>query len=127
MRQTNLAAQNTLGKLIQGLADFVRQQGTQIGGYAFEFWFYSLAQFFDIDSRPPYRTDGRQIDGALTIDGTTFLVETKFTEGKTGAPDIDIFMGKITQKADNTMGIFVSMAGYTEEAIKIGQSFPIVY
>lgn len=116
-RQANIAAQNSISKLTQGLADLVPQQGTQDGGYAFEDWFYSLTQFFDIDSRPPYRTDGRQIDGALTIDGTTFLVETKFANSKTDPQDIEIFMGKVTRKADNTMGIFVSMAGYNEKAI----------
>ena len=116
-RQANIAAQNTLNKLTQSLADLVPRQGTQDGGYAFENWFYSLIQYFDIDSRPPYRVDGRQIDGALTIDGTTFLVETKFTNNKANPHDIEIFMGKVTRKADNTMGIFVSMAGFNEKAI----------
>jgi hypothetical protein len=117
-RQANIAAQNTISKLTQALADMVPKQGTQEGGYAFEAWFYDLAQFFDIDSRPPYRTDGRQIDGALTIDGTTFLVEAKFTNSMIDPQDIEIFMGKVTRKADNTMGVFVSMAGYNEKAIK---------
>jgi len=117
-RQATIAAQDTIGKLTQRLTELIPKQGTQDGGYAFEDWFYDLAQFFDINSRPPYRTGGRQIDGALTIDGTTFLVESKFTGRKTGAQDIDIFMGKVKRKADNTMGIFVSMAGYTEDAIE---------
>lgn len=117
-RQANIAAQNTISKLTHDLADLVPMQGTQGGGYAFEAWFYGLAQFFDIDSRPPYRTDGRQIDGALTIDGTTFLVEAKFTNCKTTPEDIEIFMGKITRKADNTMGVFISMSGYNEKAIQ---------
>jgi len=117
-RLANIAAQNSISKLTQALADMVSKQGTQEGGYAFEAWFYELAKFFDIDSRPPYRTDGRQIDGALTIDGTTFLVEAKFTNGKTDSRDISIFLGKLTRMADNTMGILLSMSGYTEEAIK---------
>jgi len=68
--------------------------------------------YFEITARPPYKTNGRQIDGSLTLDGTTFLIETKFTNGQSGAPDIDIFMSKIVKKADNTMGIFVSMSGF---------------
>ncbi len=116
-RQANIAAQNSISKLTQALTDLVPKQGTPEGGYAFEAWFYELAQFFDIDSRPPYRTDGRQIDGALTIDGTTFLVEAKFTSCKIDPQDIEIFMGKVTRKADNTMGVFISMAGYNEKAI----------
>lgn len=88
----------------------ISKQGTQEGGYAFEKWFYELINYFEISARPPYKTGGRQIDGSLTLDGTTYLIETKFTNDQSGAPDIDIFMSKIVKKADNTMGIFVSMA-----------------
>ncbi|MFQ5499807.1 MAG: restriction endonuclease, partial [Candidatus Zixiibacteriota bacterium] len=45
-------------------------------------------------------------------------IETKFTSQQTGAPDIDSFMTKIVRKADNTMGILISMAGFTKVAIK---------
>lgn len=110
--------QQTVQDLIQRLSELVSQQGTAAAGRAFENWFYDLVNFFEIESRPPYNSDGRQIDGALTLDGTTYLVETKFTEGKTGSPDIDVFMSKVTSKADNTMGVFVSMGGYTSGAIK---------
>jgi hypothetical protein len=96
----------------------VPKQGTQEGGYAFERWFYDLAGFSEIPARPPYKVEGRQIDGSLTLDGTTFLIETKFTSKQTGAPDIDTFMTKIIRKADNTMGILVSMAGFSNVAIK---------
>ena len=36
---------------------------------------------------------------------------------RVGAPDIDTFFAKVSSKADNTMGIFVSMAGYSSVAI----------
>jgi hypothetical protein len=75
------------------------QQGSQEGGYAFEKWFYDLVNYFEITARPPYKADGRQIDGSLTLDGTTFLIETKFTKDQFGAPDIDIFMSKIVKKS----------------------------
>jgi hypothetical protein len=37
----------------------------------------------------PYVTQGRQIDGSITIDGTTYLVELKFEREQTGAGEID--------------------------------------
>lgn len=117
-RQEAVLARQSIDKIQNELLELSKKLGTQEAGYDFEKWFYNLAIFFDIDSRPPYKTDGRQIDGALTIDGTTFLVETKFTKNKIGVQDIDIFMNKVSTKADNTMGIFISMAGYSEEAIK---------
>lgn len=117
-QQRAIAAKQSLQKLSDSLTELVPKQGTQEGGYAFERWFYGLAGFFEIPARPPYKVEGRQIDGSLTLDGTTYLIETKFTDEQTGAPDVDTFMTKIIRKADNTMGILVSMSGFSNVAIK---------
>jgi|SRR5271165_5545309 len=111
-----VAAQQSLEKLSCRLTEITPQLGTQAGGYAFERWFYDLAIFFELEARPGYVATGRQIDGALTVDGTTFLVETKFTATPVGSPDIDTFMAKIESKADNTMGLLVSLSGFNEGA-----------
>ncbi len=113
-----IAAGQSLQKLSDSLNELVPQQGTQEGGYAFERWFYDLTGFSEIPARPPYKAEARQIDGSLTLDGTTFLIETKFTSEQTGAPDVDTFMTKITRKADNTMGILVSMSGFSAVAVE---------
>jgi restriction endonuclease Mrr len=110
------ATQQSLGKLQQRLTDFTLQLGTQSGGYDFERWFYDLAIYFELDARPGYKAEGRQIDGALTIEGTTFLLETKFTKEPVGSPEIDTFMAKIESKSDNTMGLFVSLSGFNKGA-----------
>jgi Restriction endonuclease. len=112
-----LAAQQSIDKLQTRLTAMTSQLGTQVGGVAFERWFYDLAVFFELDARPGYRVDGRQIDGAVTIEGTTFLTETKFTAEPIGSPDIDVFMAKIESKADNTMGLLISLSGFTTGAI----------
>jgi restriction endonuclease Mrr len=109
-------ARQSIEKLQNSLADIAVQLGTPTGGYAFERWFYDLAIYFELDSRPGYKTEGRQIDGAITIEGTTFLIETKFTREPIDSPEIDTFMVKIESKADNTMGLFISMAGFSEGA-----------
>jgi hypothetical protein len=116
-RQAKVKSQQDLARLQARLIELHPLAGTQDGGYQFEEWFFDLAMFFDIDCRRPYKVGGRQIDGSLTIDGTTYLVELKFTNSPTGAPDIDTFMAKVTTKADNTMGLFVAMSGYTQVAI----------
>lgn len=110
-------ARMDLDKLRQRVTDMHPQMGTAPGGYAFQDWFYDLLTFSEIENRRPYVTGGRQIDGSVTLDGTTYLVELKFTESQVGAPDIDIFRSKIESKADNTMGLLVSMAGYSSVAI----------
>lgn len=117
-RQKIIQATQSLEKLDESLKILVPQLGTQSGGYAFEKWFYDLVAFFEITARPPYKDpNGRQIDGSLTLDGTTFLVETKFTKDPTGSEDIDVFLSKIGTKADNTMGLMLSMSGFNKGAI----------
>ena len=114
----NKVAQQSIEKLQDKLTELMPQLGIQAGGYAFERWFYELAVYFELEARPGYKADGRQIDGAVTIEGTTFLVEAKFTKEPVGSQDIDVFMGKIERKADNTMGIMVSISGFNEGAIQ---------
>ena len=116
-REQKIASTQGLAKLQARVTELHLQAGTQQGGYAFEDWFYDFVQFFDIEHRRPYRTNGRQIDGSVTIEGTTYLVELKFTNSQAGAVDIDTFLAKVNSKADNTMGLFVTMSGYTTVAI----------
>jgi hypothetical protein len=65
--------------------------GTQGAGYEFKNWFYDLVEYFEVDSRRPYKVGGRQIDGSVTVEGTTYLIELKFTKEQSDAPDIDVF------------------------------------
>lgn len=120
-REERVAVQQqrtSLSELMQRLNDLAPKMGTAPGGYAFQDWFYDLLAFTEIEHRRPYNTGGRQIDGSVTVDGTTYLIELKFTADQAGGPDIDVFRGKVESKADNTMGLFVSMAGYSSVAVK---------
>lgn len=117
-RQKKLLSQMDLGKLKDRLDGLCSQIGTQQGGYSFQDWFYDLMDYFEVDNRRPYVVEGRQIDGSVTIDGTTYLVELKFTASQADAPDIDSILKKVNDKADNTMGIMVSMSSFSSVAIK---------
>lgn len=105
-------------KLQKRLDDLHSSVGTQKGGYDFQEWFYDLLDYCEVQSRRPYVTNGRQIDGSLTLDGTTYLVELKFTADQAAATDIDSLRAKVDDKADNTMGIMISISGYSSVAIK---------
>jgi len=104
-------------KLQQSLDALHSAVGTQQGGYDFQDWFYELLDFSEIMNRRPYVASGRQIDGSLTFDGTTYLIELKFTSSQAGATDVDSLRSKVDDKADNTMGIMVSISGYSSVAI----------
>ena len=103
--------------LQQELEAMTSKVGTQEGGYEFERWFHQLLDYCEIKNRKPYKSNGRQIDGSLTLEGTTYLVELKFTKDQSGATDIDSLKAKVDKMADNTMGIMVSISGYTETAV----------
>jgi hypothetical protein len=123
--KSQLSLQNLndrLNKLGQSL-------GTQKAGYDFQDWFYDLIDFSEIIKRKPYTHNGRQIDGSITLSGTTYLVELKFTTDQADATDIDSFYKKVTTgKADNTMGVMVSISGYSSVAIQeaSGSKTPIL-
>lgn len=112
-----------LDRLRVRLDNLARRLGTQEAGYEFQSWFYDLVEYFELVARRPYVHAGRQIDGTVTCDGTTYLVELKFTAAQAAATDIDVFYKKVTDKADNTMGIMISIAGYSSVAID-GASIP---
>ena len=104
-------------KLQQRLDVLHSAVGTQKGGYVVQDWFYDLLDYCEIQNRRPYVASGRQIDGSLTFDGTTYLVELKFTASQSDATDIDSLRSKVNDEADNTMGIMVSISGYSSVAI----------
>jgi len=117
-----------LEKLTTRLADLAKQMGSQEAGYAFQDWFFDLMDFCEIQNRRPYVHEGRQIDGSVTLTGTTYLVELKFTCASSGPSDVDVFRRKVTSKADNTMGIMVSMSGFSSAAKKAasGERTPLL-
>lgn len=105
-------------KLQERLDELHSKVGTQEGGYEFESWFYDTLDFCEIQNRRPYKAQGRQIDGSLTLEGTTYLVELKFRATQSGPEDVDSLRAKVEDKADNTMGILLAISGFTKTAIE---------
>ncbi|MCC7054865.1 MAG: hypothetical protein IT355_16455 [Gemmatimonadaceae bacterium] len=117
MRDERIRRTSNLDALRARLDALASRVGTSEAGYEFQDWFYDLVDHFEVICRRPYSTAGRQIDGSVTVEGTTYLVELKFTSAQAGAPDVDIFYKKVSDKADNTMGLMVSLSGYSSVAI----------
>jgi hypothetical protein len=126
--QETIAKQQTLEDLSGRLTELSKKLGTQSAGYEFQNWFYDLVAFFEMTHRRPFVSGGRQVDGSITVEGTTYLVELKFTRQQANAPDVDNLLSKVNDKADNTMGIMVSMSGYSSPAIlqASGRKTPLI-
>lgn len=127
-RQKQVSKASSIEALATELSALAPSQGTQDGGYKFQDWFYRVADFFEVECRRPYTTGGRQIDGTITIEGTTYLVELKFTASQSGATDIDSLLAKLGNVADNTMGLMVSMSGFSSVAVTqaSGKKTPLI-
>ena len=126
--QETIKKRQTLETLSAKLVELSKQIGTAEAGYEFQEWFFDLVAFFEIIHRRPYKVGGRQIDGSVTVEGTTYLTELKFTREQATVTDVDTFLAKVNDKADNTMGIMLSMSGYSSTAIEqaSGRKTPII-
>jgi hypothetical protein len=106
---------HSIQSLNDRLTEMLPRLGTAGGGYEFETWVHDLVDFFELPNHRPYRApNDRQIDGSITVDGTTYLLELKFIKEQADVGVIDAFRGKLAGKADNTMGIVVAMSGFDE-------------
>lgn len=88
-------------------------------GFELEKVLYDIFELFDLDPKASFRNVGEQIDGAFSLDGTDYLFEAKWQKYAINAADLDAFSGKISRKLDNTLGLFLSINGFSEDAVKI--------
>jgi hypothetical protein len=100
-------------------ADFLAMYSLQpqARGYKLENFMRELLSLFDLEPKKSYKLEGEQIDGHFSCDGSDYLLETKWEEKPLAASDVYSFTGKIAGKLDNTLGFFVSINGFSEEAL----------
>ena len=116
-RQAEVAMSTAVADLKSEFGRIAQMKNAQSRGYAFEKFLTKLFQTFDITIRGSYKIDGEQIDGAFTLDNMDYLLEAKWQSAPIDAPDISIFSDKVDNKLDNTLGLLISMNGFTERAV----------
>ncbi len=87
-------------------------------GYSLELFLTDLFSFFDLAPRGAFKIKGEQIDGAFTHEGTDYLLEAKWRNELSSNADLYTFAGKIDGKLKNTLGVFISMSGYSKDALE---------
>jgi hypothetical protein len=73
---------------------------------------------FSLAPSSPFRVTGEEIDGALYFEKEMYLIEAKWTATRIPAQPLYAFNEKIRRKSDFTRGIFISINGYSEEALE---------
>lgn len=86
-------------------------------GFRLEKVLCGLFELFDLDPKASFRLVGEQIDGAFSFEGTDYLLEAKWQNDLAAAADIDSLSSKLQRKLDNTLGLFLSISGYSEDAV----------
>ena len=90
----------------------------QARGYKLEKILYGLFDLFDLDPKRSFKVTGEQIDGAFSFEGTDYLLEAKWQSNFVNASDLDSLAGKLLRKLDNTLGLFLAINGYSEDAVR---------
>ena len=87
-------------------------------GFSLEKVIKGLFDLFDLDPKASFKITGEQIDGAFSFEGTDYLLEAKWQSERVPAKELDSLAGKLSRKLENTLGLFLSVNGYSEDAIK---------
>ena len=115
-----LRNQGVRDRLNQLQNEFLRilSERPQRRGFSLEKLMRDLFDLFDLDPKASFRLAGEQIDGAFTFDKTDYLFEAKWQDELVGIQDLDAFAGKLSRKLENTLGLFLSMNGFSEDAVR---------
>ncbi len=98
-------------------------------GFAFEKILKSCLSHEKMDPRSSYKAEGEQIDGSFFLDGSVFLLEAKWHKNELPASSIYQFKGKVDGKLTGTIGVFISMSGYSKDAVDaltLGKSLNVI-
>lgn len=117
--RSNAAVRQKLEDIKNRYMALVVSSNVQGRGFELEKVMYDLFELFDLDPKASFRNTGEQIDGAFSFDGTDYLFEAKWQQEQVNAAALDAFTGKVRRKLENTLGVFLSINGYSEDGVTI--------
>ncbi|MGW2031656.1 restriction endonuclease [Streptomyces sp. NPDC001811] len=88
-------------------------------GTQFEGFINDLFALYDLEPRASYSLEHEQVDGAFSFDTDHYVLEAKWWKERIGRPLLDIFKSNIERKAKNTLGFYISMSGFTSDALAV--------
>jgi predicted transcriptional regulator len=83
---------------------------------------YDIFEIFDLDPKASFRLKGEQIDGAFSLDNTDYIFEAKWQQEPVSREQLDGFGGKVQRKLENTLGLFLSINGFSRDGVDIHSS-----
>jgi len=105
-------------KLKSSFFDLCGQGDPQARGYALEKFLNEVFELEGLKPRAAFKLDGEQIDGSFFWNGQTHLVEARWVKNAVSGSGFSSLIYKISGKTANTRGLFVSINGYSPEAVR---------
>ena len=102
----------------QFLAMHADASNPQARGKAFEGFLNELFGLFDLTPRAAYSLEREQIDGAFSFDTDDYILEARWWQEPIGREHLDVFKSKISRKGKNALGLYISVSGYTGDALQ---------
>ena len=93
----------------------------QARGLALEPFLSELFEAFDLQPRGAFKITGEQIDGAFQLGSERFILEAKWEKDAVDERPISGFERKIDRRLDNTLGLFISLNGFSDDGVKAVQ------
>lgn len=108
-------------RLIQLHEQFLRMQQSsdqpQKRGKEFEGFLNALFELWDLNPRAAYSIEHEQVDGAFTFRTDDYILEARWWADPLEPKELNDFKVKVDSKALNTLGLYVSISGFTQGAI----------
>ena len=89
----------------------------QVRGQRFNHFVADLLSCWGLDRVQANVRGAGEIDVTFAVDSTRFILEAKWEQGPVDFGPIAKLRGRITQRLAGTQGVFLSMAGYTPDAL----------
>lgn len=118
----SISFSNKLQELKNKFFEIAINSNPQQRGFQFEKLLNDLFQLFDLDPKSSFKITGEQIDGAFTFDQQDYLLEAKWQKTPVNAGDLYKFGGKISGKLKNTLGLFISLEGFSTDSTETNSS-----
>ncbi|MEU5731882.1 restriction endonuclease [Streptomyces antimycoticus] len=105
-----------LAALKERFLELERMDNRQKAGRLFEPFLNDVFRLFDMEPRLSYSLEYEQIDGSLTFDTDDYIVEAKWWREAIQPHHLYSFNEKVRRKGKNSLGIFISVNGFTSGA-----------